>query len=62
MVLFPFNNNRVQRIWSMIFILTGLLMIIVKPITMMVEAIRLNSFITGVILSFLGFFYLIEAQ
>jgi len=60
--MFPFNNKRNQTFGSLIFILTGLLMIIIKPVTNIIESIKLDSFFTGIILLFLGLFYLIEAQ
>ena len=62
MVLFPFKKEKTQRLLSVIFIITGILMMITRPITTIVDGIGINSFLTGLILSFLGFFYLIEAQ
>ncbi len=61
-VLFPFKNKNSQRVWSIIFIIIGLLIMIIKPLSNIIDSIGLNSFITGLIITFAGFFYFMDIQ
>ena len=61
-MLFPFKSKGVQRIWSIIFIIVGLLIMIIKPLSNIINNIGLNSFITGLMITFAGFFYFMDVQ
>ena len=61
--MFPFKKNKnMQRGFSIFFIIFGLLIMIAKPLSNIVNNLGLNSFITGLIIAFLGFFYLMDIQ
>jgi len=58
-MLFPFKKKQTQKLVSVIGIILGiLLMISTKTVT--IWTLTINSFITGAIIAFLGFFYLID--
>lgn len=61
-MLFPFKKKDTQRAWSIIFIIVGLLIMIIKSLSNVINSIGLNSFITGLIIAFAGFFYFIDIQ
>jgi len=61
-VLFPFKKKDSQRLWSIVFIIMGLLMMIIKPLSNIIDNIGVNSFITGLIITFAGFFYFMDIQ
>ena len=61
-VLFPFKKKDAQRSWSIILIILGLLIMIIKPLSSIIDNIGLNSFITGLIIAFAGFFYFMDIQ
>lgn len=60
--MWPFTNKDAQRGWSIFFIILGLLIMIVKPLASLVDSIGLNSFVTGLIIAFAGFFYFMDIQ
>lgn len=60
--MFPFKKKNTQRGFSIIFIILGLLIMIVKPLSEIVSNFGLNSFITGLIIAFMGFFYFMDVQ
>ncbi len=60
--MFPFKNKNTQRVWSIVFVIVGVLIMIIKPVSGIVEKIGLNAFITGLILAFVGFFYFMDIQ
>ncbi len=60
--MFPFKNRNSQRGWSIFFIILGLLIMIVKPLSNIINNFGLNSFITGLIITFFGFFYFMDVQ
>ena len=47
---------------SIFFIILGLLIMIVKPLSEIISKLGLNSFITGLIVAFVGFFYFMDIQ
>ena len=61
-VLFPFKNKNTQRGWSIFLIILGLLIMIIKPLSNIVGNFGLNSFITGLLIAFAGFFYFMDIQ
>lgn len=61
-MLFPFKKKDTQRVWSVVFIIIGLLIMIIKPLSNLIDSIGLNSFITGLIIAFAGFFYFMDIQ
>lgn len=61
-MLFPFKTKNTQRGVSIFFIILGLLIMIVKPLSEIVNNFGLNSFITGLIIAFAGFFYFMDIQ
>jgi len=61
-VLFPFREKNTQRGWSIFLIILGLLIMIVKPISNIINSLGLNSFITGLLIAFAGFFYFMDLQ
>lgn len=60
--MWPFKNRNVQRGWAIFFIILGLLIMVVKPLANIVSTIGLNSFVTGLIIAFAGFFYFMDIQ
>lgn len=60
--MFPFKNKNTQRGWSIFFIILGVLIMIVKPLSNLINNLELNAFITGLIISFVGFFYFMDIQ
>ncbi|MBS3079906.1 hypothetical protein J4221_00380 [Candidatus Pacearchaeota archaeon] len=60
--MFPFRNPNIQRAWSIVFIILGVLIMIAKPLYSLIESIGLNAFVTGLILAFVGFFYFMDVQ
>ena len=61
-VLFPFKKKNTQRGWSIFLIILGLLIMIVKSISEIINNLGLNSFITGLLMAFAGFFYFMDIQ
>ena len=61
-MLFPFKKRSTQRVWSIVFVIVGLLILIIKPLSSIIDGIGFNSFITGLILAFAGFFYFMDIQ
>ena len=61
-MLFPFKNKNYQRAWSVFFIILGILIMIVKPLSNFIENLGLNAFVIGLILAFVGFFYFMDVQ
>ena len=62
-LMWPFGKNKnAQRGWSITFIILGLLIMVVKPLSAIINNIGLNSFITGLIIAFVGFFYFMDIQ
>lgn len=61
-MMWPFKNRNTQRGWSIFFIILGLLILIIKPLSNTVGSLGLNSFITGLIIAFVGFFYFMDVQ
>ena len=57
---FPFKNKNMQRGWAIFLVIVGMLIMIVKSISNFVDNLGINAFITGLIIAFLGFFYLID--
>jgi len=62
MIMFPFRNPNTQRVLSIIFIIFGVLIMISKPLSNLIDSIGLNAFVTGLILAFVGFFYFMDIQ
>ncbi len=60
--MFPFKNKNNQIIWSIFFIVLGVLIMIIKPLSNFVDSLGLNAFITGLIIAFIGFFYFMDVQ
>ena len=60
--MWPFKNKNTQRGWAIFFIIFGLLILIVKPMSVFIGNLGLNSFITGLIIAFAGFFYFMDVQ
>ena len=60
--MWPFRNKSTQRGWSIFVIILGLLIMIVKPISNIIDNLKLNPFITGLIIAFVGFFYFMDIQ
>ena len=61
-LLFPFKKVNTQRGLSVFFIILSILIMIVKPLSNIVDSFGLNSFITGLLITFAGFFYFIDIQ
>jgi hypothetical protein len=62
MVIWPFKNKNNQRIWSVLFIVIGLLIMLVTPLSKLISTLGINSFILGLIITFAGFFYFMDVQ
>ena len=60
--MWPFKNNNTQRGWSIFFIILGVLIMIIKPLSNIVDNFGLNAFVTGLIIAFVGFFYFMDIQ
>ena len=60
--MWPFKKKNAQRGVSIAFIIVGLLIMIVKPLSDLVGKVGLNSFITGLMITFAGFFYFMDVQ
>lgn len=60
--MWPFRNKNTQRGWSIFSIVLGILIMIVEPLNNIVDKIGLNSFVTGLIIAFAGFFYFMDVQ
>lgn len=60
-VLFPFKKKDSQKISSVIALIVGVLMMI-SPTTLPIGFYKINTFILGIILAFLGFIYLLDIQ
>lgn len=60
--MWPFKEKKTQRGLSIFFIILGLLIMIVKPLANVVNNIGLDSFVTGLIIAFAGFFYFMDVQ
>lgn len=60
--MWPFKNKNIQRGLSVFFIILGLLIMIVKPFSVIISNLGLNAFITGLIIAFAGFFYFMDVQ
>ena len=60
--MWPFKNKNIQRALSIFFIIIGLLIIIIKPLSEILSNFGLNAFITGLIITFAGFFYFMDVQ
>jgi len=60
--MLPFRNKNTQRGWSIFFIILGILIMIVKPLANIFNSLGLNSFITGLLIAFAGFFYFMDIQ
>lgn len=60
--MWPFKRKDTQKLLSVIFIIMGLLLMTVKPISEAVDSIGLNSFIIGMIIAFVGLFYFMDVQ
>ena len=61
-VLFPFKNKNTQRVLSIILIIIGLLIMIVKPLSNRIDSVGLDSYLIGLIISFVGFFILLMSD
>lgn len=61
-MLFPFEKKNTQRGWSIFFIILGLLIMIIKSLSNIINNIGLNPFITGLLIAFAGFFYFMDIQ
>lgn len=61
-MLFPFKKKNTQRGLSIFFIILGFLIMIVKPLSNIIDNLGLNSFITGLLIAFAGFFYFMDIQ
>ena len=61
-MLFPFRKERTQRAWSVFFIVLGVLIMIVGPLSRFIQNLGLNAFVIGLILAFVGFFYFMDVQ
>lgn len=60
--MWPFENKNTQRGLSVFFIVVGLLIMIIKPLSNFINDIGLNAFMTGLIITFVGFFYFMDVQ
>jgi len=60
--MWPFKNKNTQRGWSIVLIILGILIMIVRPLSNLISSLGLNSFITGLIIAFAGFFYFMDVQ
>ncbi len=60
--MWPFKNKNTQRGISIFLIIIGILIIIIRPISSILNNTGLNAFITGLIISFVGFFYFMDIQ
>ena len=60
--MWPFKNKNTQRAVSVLFIILGILIMIVKFLSDLINTLGLNSFITGLVIAFAGFFYFMDVQ
>ena len=60
--MWPFKNKNIQRGVSIFFIILGFLIMIARPLSRLIDTFGLNSFITGLIIAFAGFFYFMDIQ
>mgnify|MGYP001563500984 FL=1 len=60
--MWPFKNKNIQRGVSIFFIILGILIMIINPLSNIINDIGLNAFITGLIIAFAGFFYFMDIQ
>ncbi len=60
--MFPFRNKNTQRGWSIFSIILGILIMIINSLSNLINNLGLNSFITGLLIAFVGFFYFMDVQ
>jgi len=60
--MWPFKNKNTQRGLSIFFIILGILIMIIEPLSNILNNLGLNSFVTGLIIAFVGFFYFMDVQ
>jgi NADH:ubiquinone oxidoreductase subunit 3 (subunit A) len=60
--MWPFKNKNIQRGVSIFLIIIGILIMIITPLSNIINNLGLNAFITGLIIAFVGFFYFMDIQ
>jgi hypothetical protein len=60
--MFPFKKESTQRGSSVFFIILGILIMVVRPLSNIIDSLGLNSFIVGLLITFAGFFYFMDIQ
>jgi len=59
--MFPFKKKKSQLVFSVVFLIVGIL-IMIAPTTWKIGSYNINSFIVGILLAFIGAFYLMDSQ
>ncbi len=61
MATWPFKNKQTQRLFSILLIIIGVILMVTTP-AIRLGQVQFSGFVTGAILGFLGLFYLVELQ
>jgi hypothetical protein len=61
-MLWPFKEKKTQKITSIITLIIGVLIMIASPTILNIGNYKISSFILGMLITFIGIFYIIESQ
>ncbi|MEK6855454.1 MAG: hypothetical protein AABX73_04495 [Nanoarchaeota archaeon] len=61
-VLFPFRRKNSQKLGSVIAMIVGVLLMVSTPIIRLSNSFTISGFVSGVIITLLGFIYFLDVQ
>jgi len=61
-MLWPFKEKKTQKLVSIVTLIIGILIMIASPTILNIGNYKISSFILGMLMAFVGIFYIIDSQ